>query len=227
MTDLVAPQRTLYDSVRGIHYARPLLRGRQHLVWFVASVVLAPIVLTQQSGAVRLAALAVYTSTVTILFGTSALYHCRLWTARMSARLQRADHAAIYLLIAGTAAAVFMLSTRGALRWGVLIAIAALTTTAIVAHLAWMHAPEALVGSSFAGLGLLAGLGLPAVWMRSGVLAALLVLAGGALYLVGAVSFQRRRPDPYPSVFGYHEVFHAYVCAGAACHYVALVVLIR
>jgi hypothetical protein len=68
---------------------------------------------------------------------------------------------------------------------------------------------------------------LPALWTDVGVAYAILVIAGGLLYIAGAIAYHhRRRPDPFPSVFGYHEVFHAFVCAAATCHYVAIVLLV-
>jgi hemolysin III len=70
------------------------------------------------------------------------------------------------------------------------------------------------------------GLALPAVWIHAGAAPGALMLTGGLLYTVGAISYHRRRPDPYPSVFRYHEVFHAYVCAGAACQFAAIALLI-
>jgi hemolysin III len=75
-------------------------------------------------------------------------------------------------------------------------------------------------------LGTVAALGLPALWANGGVVAAVLVLAGGGLFVTGAVAYHLRRPDPLPAVFGYHEVFHAFVCAGATCHYVAIALLL-
>jgi hemolysin III len=98
----------------------------------------------------------------------------------------------------------------------------ALTLTAAAVHLVWMSAPEVVVGAVFVGLGWVAALALPGVWIHAGVAPAVLVLAGGLLYMAGAISYHRRRPDPYPSVFGYHEVFHAYVCAAATCQFVAI-----
>ena len=80
---------------------------------------------------------------------------------------------------------------------------------------------RALVGATFIGLGS-RGLALPWVWIHVGVAPAVLILAGGLLYVAGAISYHRRWPDPYPSVFGYHEVFHVYVCAAAACQYIAI-----
>jgi hemolysin III len=54
-----------------------------------------------------------------------------------------------------------------------------------------------------------------------------LMLAGGLLYTAGALSYHRRRPDPIPSVFGYHEVFHAFVCAAATCQFIAIAMFIN
>ena len=92
--------------------------------------------------------------------------------------------------------------------------------------MAWMGAPEVVVGATFLGLGWVAGLGLPGVWIHAGVAPAALVLGGGLLYTAGAISYHRRRPDPYPSVFGYHEVFHVFVCAAAACQFAAIALFI-
>lgn len=82
------------------------------------------------------------------------------------------------------------------------------------------------MGGAFIGLGLVAGLAMPAVWINAGVAPAVLLVAGGFLYVAGAVSYHRRRPDPYPATFGYHEVFHAYVCAAATCQYIAIAIFI-
>jgi hemolysin III len=89
-----------------------------------------------------------------------------------------------------------------------------------------MDAPELLVGSTFVGLGLVGGIALPAVWLHAGATAGALLLAGGLLYIAGAISYRRRRPNPYPSVFGYHEVFHVYVCAAATCQFIAIALFI-
>jgi hemolysin III len=85
-----------------------------------------------------------------------------------------------------------------------------------------MSAPEALVGATFIGLGSLAGLALPGVWIKAGVVPGTLMLAGGLIYIAGALSYHQRRPDPSPAVFGFHEVFHACVCAAATCQYAAI-----
>ena len=101
----------------------------------------------------------------------------------------------------------------------------ALILAAAFIHLCWMNAPEALVGVTFIGLGSLAGLALPEVWIHAGAVPGALMLAGGLIYVAGALSYHRRRPDPSPAVFGYHEVFHACVCAAATCQYLSITLI--
>jgi hemolysin III len=217
---------TFYDSRRDVYYTKPVLRGWMHLLWFEASLVLGTLLLARAHGASRITAGAVYAASVTALFGVSALYHRGNWTAEWRRRLQRLDHAMIFFLIAGTATPAFLLDERGAFGVTCLIVMWTLTLTAAVIHMAWMNAPERLVGGTFIGLGWVAGLSLPGVWIHAGVAPAVLMLAGGLLYTAGAIFYHRRRPDPSPSVFGYHEVFHSYVCAAAACQYAAIALFI-
>ena len=221
------PERTglLYDSRRDLYYTKPLLRGWLHLAWFAASLVSGTLLVVHADGALARTAAVVYAVSVTALFGTSALYHRGRWAPRAARRLQRLDHAMIFLLIAGSATPGFLLASGGTFRVSCLALLWLLTITAATVHLAWMHAPEQLVGSVFIGLGAVAGLSLPGIWHHAGVVASALLLAGGLLYIAGAVSYHRRRPDPVPNVFGYHEVFHAYVCAAATCHFIAVAAL--
>src|SRR5215472_2941948 len=186
----------LYDARRGLYYVKPLLRGWLHLLWFGASLVLGTLLLVRAHGAVRITALAIYAASVSAMFGISALYHRGTWTAAWSRRLQRLDHAMIFLLIAGTATPAFLLATSGTFRLACLVTMWALTVTAAALRLAWMSVPELAAGSAFAGLGWVAVLALPGVWTRAGAAAGALMLAGGLLYTAGALAYHRRRPDP-------------------------------
>ena len=216
------PAGALYDSRRGVWYVKPALRGWLHLVWFEASLVLGTLLVARAHGAVRITALAIYAASVSALFGISALYHRGTWSAAWNRRLQRLDHAMIFLLIAGTATPAFLLAASGTFRLACLVIMWALTVAAATVRLAWMSAPELVAGSTFVALGWVAVVALPGVWTRAGAAAGALMLAGGLLYTAGALCYHRRRPDPYPAVFGYHEVFHALVCAAAACQYAAI-----
>ena len=223
MSALISPAAgSLYDARRGVYYTKPLLRGWLHLLWFTASLAAGPLLLVGTHGTAQITAVAVYAASVSALFGTSALYHRGTWTAAWRKRMQRLDHAMIFFLIAGTATPAFVLAARGTFGLVCLIVLWTLTLAAAAIHLAWMNAPELLVGLTFAGLGSAGGLALPWVWIHAGVVPAVLLLAGGVLYLAGALSYRRRWPDPSPSVFGYHEVFHTFICAAAVCQYIAI-----
>ena len=222
-----APEiEALYDARRGVYYAKPAFRGWLHLLWFEASLVLGTLLLVRAHGAAQTAAVAVYAASVSALFGSSALYHRGNWTTAWRRRLQRLDHAMIFFLIAGTATPAFVLAMRGPPGLVCLIVIWSLALAAAAIHVTRMTGPERLVGGMFLGLGWLAGLALPEVWIHAGAAPGALMLAGGVLYTAGAISYHRRWPDPYPSVFGYHEVFHVYVCAAATCQYIAVALII-
>lgn len=216
------PADAKYDARRGVYYTKPLLRGWLHLLWFEASLVLGTLLVTRAHGAAQITAMVVYAASVSALFGASALYHCGRWSDTWRQRLQRLDHAMILFLIAGTATPAFLLAMHGALGLACLIVLWSLTLTAAGIRLGRMAGPERLVGAMFVGLGWMAGLALPWVWIHAGAAPGALMLAGGVLYTAGALSYHRRWPDPVPSVFGYHEVFHAFVCAAATCQYVAI-----
>jgi hemolysin III len=210
----------------GVVIVKPLLRGWMHLIWFEALLVLGTLAIAHARGALRITAMAIFVASVTAMFGVSALYHRGNWSEAWRVRLQRLDHAMIFLLIAGTATPAFLLGTHGGIRVACLAVLWALTLTAGAIHMVWMNAPELLVGSTFVALGWMGGLAIPGVWQHSGVAAAVLLLVGGLLYTAGALSYRRRWPDPNPAVFGYHEVFHVYVCAAAACQFAAIALFI-
>jgi hemolysin III len=212
----------LYDSGRDLYYVKPRLRGWMHLLWFEASLILGTLLVATTHGATRIVAAVIYSVSVSGLFGVSALYHRGNWGTVWCQRLQRLDHTMIFVMIAGSATPAFLVSVHGTYSIVCVSVLWALTLTAVVIHWAWMNAPEPVVGATFIGLGWAAGLSLPSIWSHNGVAPAVLIIIGGLLYTVGAISYHLRRPDPSPAVFGYHEVFHAYVCAAAACQYVAV-----
>ena len=212
----------LYDSRRDLEYAKPSLRGWMHLVWFEAALVLGTLLVVNAHGARARTATVIYAASVAALFGSSALYHRGNWTQTWNDRLQRLDHAMIFVLIAGTATPAFLLATPGGLGVIGLSVMWSLTGIALVLHLAWMDAPEKLVGGTFIALGAVGLASIPAVWANDGVAPAILMIVGALLYAGGAVSYHHRYPDPFPTAFGYHEVFHLYVCVAAACQYTAI-----
>jgi hemolysin III len=216
----------LYDAGRDLLYVKPLLRGWLHLLSCIAAFVVGAILIASQRGTALTIDSIVYAVAVAGLFGASALYHRGDWSPVAAARLQRVDHVMIVVLIAGSATPPMQICLPGS--WNVvgLAVLWSLAATAITVRLVRMTASERLVGAIYIGLGWVAGAAIPFVWIHSGVAAAVLLICGGLLYMVGAIGYHRRRPDPSPSIFGYHEVFHSYVTLAAACQYVAIALFV-
>jgi hemolysin III len=216
----------LYDVRRDLVYSRPRWRGWLHLVCFESSLVIGTLLIATAQGARQAVAAAVYAGAVSGLFGVSALYHRGRWSARARCWLQRLDQVMILALIAGTATPVLLLCVPPPVSVTAVTVLWAVTAGAALTRLLWLTAPEQLVGALFLSLGWGAAAAVPAVWVGAGVAPAVLLIAGGVLYTIGAVCYHYRRPDPVPAAFGYHEVFHVFVSVAAACHYIAIAVFL-
>jgi hemolysin III len=205
---------------------KPRLRGVLHQFAFFGSVVLGVGLVASASGAMERAAAAVFGAAVATMFGVSALYHRVTWRPRARRWMRRLDHAAIYLLIAGTYTPFGLLALSGAWRWTVLPVAWGGALVAIIYKLAWVDGPKWVSAIMAVALGWVGVVALPQLWDHAGPAGVALLGAGGALYTAGAVVYARRRPDPLPAVFGYHELFHALVIAAAACQYAAVALIV-
>ena len=206
-----------------LEVTKPRLRGVSHQWAFFVSVALgAALVIVAPSGQPRLAA-AIYALTVAALFGTSALYHRITWASQAARRwMRRLDHSMIFCLIAGTYTPFALLVLEGDLATVILIVVWAGALAGVLMKLVWIDAPKALVAVTYIMLGWVAVAAFPAMIERLGVTASALVAVGGLLYTLGALVYAFQRPNPAPSVFGYHEVFHALVILAAALQYAVI-----
>ncbi len=206
---------------------RPLLRGISHQVaFFVALIAGGVLVASAPSGRPRVVAV-IYSIFLAGMFGVSALLHRRDWTARPYAWLRRADHAMIFACIAGTYTPFCVLAVPqpAGFRLLTLVWIAAGVGTARAAF--WPHAPCAVTATLFVVVGWVAAVYFPDVYAGLDGLAFTMLMAGGALFTVGAVVYLLKTPDPWPTVFGYHEIMHVMVILGCACHFVTIVRVLR
>ncbi len=197
---------------------KPLLRGVSHeIAAGVALAGLVALVLLAPGPRARVGAL-VYGFSLVGLFSVSALYHRPTWGPRARLWMRRLDHSAIFLLIAGTFTPIclFIGDARAHTMLAVVWAGAGL---GILRALLWPTAPRALATGLYLLLGWAAVPLVPAMYRALGPGPLLLLAAGGMLYSVGAVIYATRRPDPFPRVFGYHEIFHALVVAAAGLHF--------
>jgi hemolysin III len=201
---------------------KPRLRGVFHQWAFVAAIPLGVVlVLATETTRARVAA-GVFAASVVLMFGASALYHRPDWSPSRRAWLRRLDHAGIYCLIAGSYTPVGLLALRGAWQTVVLAIVWSGAGAAIFIRLFWIGAPKwvsATVGIALGWVGIVA---MPEIYFRAGLACVLLILAGGLLYSLGAVIYASRRPDPFPAVFGYHEIFHLMIVVAVALQYAAI-----
>ena len=200
---------------------KPRLRGVFHEIGFyVAAAIGAVLVVTAEPGRARTAG-AIFAACVAVCFGVSAVYHRPTWRPRARAWLARLDHAGVYLLIAGSYAPFGLIVMSKGWAIPVLAIVWGGALVAIVFKLFWVRAPKWLSAAFGLTLGWVGAAAFPQL-LRLPTAAVLLVIATGAFYTAGAVIYARRRPDPYPRVFGYHELFHVLTVAAVACEYVVV-----
>jgi hemolysin III len=200
---------------------KPRLRGVFHEVGFYAALGAGvALVLTAEDGRARASA-AVFAACVATCFGASALYHRPTWRPSVRAWLARLDHGGVYLLIAGTYTPFGLLVMSTEWATPVLSVVWGGALVAILLKLVWVGAPKWLSAAIGVGLGWVGAAAFSQL-LKVQPLGLVLVVAGGLFYTAGAVVYARRRPDPVPHVFGYHELFHVLTLAGVACHYSAI-----
>jgi hemolysin III len=211
--------------LRPTDIGKPRMRGWLHTYAFFAAVVGGIVLCTLAAfrpGIAPLVSCVIYSLTVCGLFGVSALYHRRVWSPGAYQLMRRLDHSMIFIFIAGTYTpfSVLLLSETKAtvilaIVWGGAIA-------GTVLKLAWPHGPRWISAPLYIALGWVAIAVLPDMLHQGGVALLILMLAGGAAYTMGAIFYALRRPNPWPTVFGHHEFFHASTLLAAICHHVAL-----
>lgn len=201
---------------------KPRLRGVLHEAAFFVALVVGVLLVINANGTRASLAAAVFGGSVVAMLGASALYHRVTWSVRVRPWMRRLDHAGIYLLIAGTYTPVGLLTLRGTMREVVLAVVWIGAAAAILMKFMWVSAPKWLSAVTGIALGWAGIAAMPQVARHAGAAAVVLLGIGGLAYTVGAVVYARRRPDPVPAVFGYHELFHALTLVAVTCQYVAI-----
>ena len=201
---------------------KPKLRGWLHAgmapIALAAGIVLISLAGTEAG---RLGG-AVFLAASVLLFGTSAIYHRGHWGPRGEAVLRRMDHANIYVFIAASYTPLALLLLHGTSQVLLLSLIWSAALGGLVFRLCWLTAPRWLYTLLYIVMGWAALGWMGAFHAAGGTAVLVLILAGGACYTLGAVVYARKRPNPSPSWFGFHEIFHAGTIAGFVCHYVAI-----
>ncbi|WEV74859.1 hemolysin III family protein [Bifidobacterium sp. ESL0798] len=206
---------------------KPLLRGWIHAVTAPLALSAGIVLICLARGAALKWACAVFMICSTFLFTNSATYHLGDWSPKTTDLLRRIDHMNIFLLIAGTYTPVSFALTPN-WRNGVIGGMWTCTLVALLIHVIWINAPRWLYTAVYIIFGVSGVTFLDLFWFSpyAGPAVVVLLAAGGASYIAGAVVYALRKPDPWPRVFGFHEIFHLGTVAGYACHMVAIYIVI-
>jgi hemolysin III len=194
---------------------RPLLRGWSHALAAVAvSVFTILLCLRSHTDPPRLLSLLIYGLSMIELYTVSALYHIGKWSERLRRTLRALDHANIFVLIAGTYTPLCFNLLSGWIRPTILLLIWALAITGVALATLTLHTPRWLTAGLYVAMGWIALLALPGFLVALPWLAIAWFLMGGIFYTIGAVIYAHRWPDPFPRIFGFHEIFHLFVIMG-------------
>ncbi|MEX2626838.1 MAG: hemolysin III family protein [Ilumatobacteraceae bacterium] len=205
---------------------RPAWRGRLHSWVFFACIPAGLLLIMAASGTAATIAAVIYVASLLVAFGTSASYHRLATSLRARRVMQRLDHAAIYILISGTYVPVCLVALPP--RWGVplLIAVGIGAGTGIALKLFAFGRLPWLGYVMYPGLGWLAIIASPALIQHMTPLQLGLVAGGGLAYTIGIPVLAVRRPDPWPTIFGYHEVWHSFTVVAAGLHFAAVTAVV-
>ena len=201
---------------------KPLLRGWMHLVCFFLAVPAGVIVVAlAQSSRGRVGAL-VYAVGLIALFAVSGSYHRFGWSDARRLWMQKLDHGTIFVMIAASYTPICLIVLQGWIAWTMLAIAWTGAAVGFVAAFTGGKASRLIRGILYFGLGWAAVAAIPQMWQNMSIAELVLIAVGGVLFTVGAVFLFTHWPDPFPRVFGYHEVWHVMVVAAVACHFVAI-----
>jgi hemolysin III len=206
-----------------IAVVKPKLRGVSHEWAFFISLFLGGGLIAAADSPTATVAVAIYAASLSALLGTSALYHRVNWRRPNVRRwMRRLDHTMIFFLIAGTYTPFALLVLDGPLADAVLAVVWVGAVAGAIVEMVWIEHPKWVAALIYMSLGWVAIIAFPGLWEEMGMAGTMLVAAGGLLYTAGAIVYATQRPDPFPRVFGYHEVFHALVILAAAAQFAAV-----
>jgi hemolysin III len=204
----------------------PRFRGRLHQAAFFVAVPAGVALVTAAPTALSRTAAAIFAASLAGLYGTSALYHRMPWSPRARGWMKRLDHSMIFILIAGTYTPFSLLVLSGTWRVAVLSVVWAGAAVGIVLKMVRIDGLKALAATLYIGLGWMVVVASPQMVRGLPPVAVALVATGGILYTIGAIVLATHRPDPSPTVFGYHEIWHAMVVGASLCHFAAVFLVV-
>ncbi len=167
----------------------------------------------------HLISLSVFGSGMILLYTTSTLYHWLKLSDDGIKKLRKADHIMIFIYIAATYTPICIIALKETLGWGLLAAVWLVALAGIILKIFWMTAPRWLSTSIYLLMGWLAITVFYPLMNALQIEALIWLIIGGLFYTIGAVIYAFKKPDPYPGILGFHEIFHLFVLLGTFSHF--------
>jgi hemolysin III len=203
-----------------MNQVKPKLRGWLHaatsplaLAAGIVLIALSPTLATKVGSAM-------FGGTALLLFTVSGIYHRGNWSKRTWEVLRRFDHANIFLLIAGSYTPFTIILLHGAAQTGLLVLVWTGAVLGVGFRILWIDAPRWLYVPIYVALGW-AAIFYADDFSGGGTAVIVLIAVGGGLYTLGGLVYGLKKPDPFPTWFGFHEIFHTFTIAAFVCHYIA------
>jgi hemolysin III len=206
---------------------KPILRGHFHQAAFFIALGACAMLLVNVHEPRAIAVTLIYSISLVCMFGISALYHRPTWSPDYRATLKRLDHAAIFILIAGTGTPICWLVLESSAGSRLLTMIWITAGVGIFQSVFWTKAPKWISVGLYILCGWMVVPYVPEIRASLGPSSVALLIFGGLLFTVGALIYALKRPNPYPRVFGYHEIFHLLVIFAASLHFMVIVRLVN
>jgi hemolysin III len=201
--------------------AKEPFNSYSHMLGVLLSIAgLVALVIQSRGQSLRVVGFSIYGASLILLYSASSIYHWLELSPRGNDILRRFDHIAIFLLIAGSYTPVCLVTLRGGWGWSLFALVWSLAFVGVVLKLFFQHLPSWLTATIYVGMGWLAVTAIGPLAQALPARGLAWLFAGGLAYSIGAVIYAIERPDPFPQVFGHHEIFHIFVLAGSALHFV-------
>ncbi|MFA4837861.1 MAG: hemolysin III family protein [Candidatus Neomarinimicrobiota bacterium] len=200
--------------------------GFIHFLGVLASVAALVILILRSSHPAKpwhIVSFSIYGAGMLLSYTASTVYHWLNLSEENTLRLRRIDHMMIFIFIASTYTPICLIPIRGGWGWTLFGLVWATALIGIILKTVWMEAPRRLATAIYVLMGWLAVIALVPLVRAVGWEALVWLLAGGLFYTIGAVIYSKKWPNPFPPVFGFHEIFHLFVILGSVCHFILMV----
>ena len=212
---MISRFKTLRDPISGLTHLAGALLGISGLIYLLIK--------SSNSGTARhIISSAIFGSSVILLYTSSAFYHLLNVSDEARIIFRKLDHSMIFVLIAGSYTPFCLIALHGYVGWILFGVIWGLVIVGLFVKLYWLHAPRWISTGIYLLMGWIAVIVFSPLSQALTPSGFFWLITGGLFYSVGAVIYALKRPNPFPNIFGFHEIWHLFVLAGTASHFMSI-----